>query len=71
MDKFANKVTSVWPILVFITTLVIWYADVNSRLSTVEAKQEDQNIVIEQVSDIKTDVAVIKANVEFIKQRID
>lgn len=56
-----------WPILALIVGLIIWYANVNSRLNSVEAQQVDQKNAIEQISDIKSDVSAIKVDISNIK----
>ncbi len=60
-----------WPILTFLVAMVVWYANTNSRITAVEAKVDENTTVIVQIADMKTDIEVIKANVTFIKERLD
>lgn len=59
-----------WVILAFLSGLIIWYANVNSRLTTVEARVEEQKLQIVQLSELRTDIAVIKTDVAYIKQQL-
>jgi len=59
-----------WMILVLITTMVIWYANVNSRLNTLEKTQAQQQVTLDKVNTLITDIAVIKSNVETIKENL-
>jgi len=59
-----------WMIIGLIATMIIWYANTNSRLTAVEQKQVAQQATLDKVDTLITDLAVIKANVEFIKERI-
>lgn len=68
--KFFDQLKSIWFLLVFFAFIVIWYAGTNYRLAAVEAKQTEQEITNQQLSQALIDIAVIKTNVEFIKERV-
>lgn len=70
MDNTIAKIKENWFFILFVGSIVIWYSQTNFRLNQVEARQDEQDLVTSQISEIITDVAVIKANVEFIKQEI-
>lgn len=70
MEKITNQIQDYWIILAFIASMIIWWANVNNRITSVEGKVVEQVSVNEQIAELKTDVAVIKANVEFIKQQV-
>lgn len=70
MNNVVSQIKDQWVILAFITSMIIWYANTNSRLTSVEADVVKQETIMEQISRLNTDVAVIKANVEFIKQQV-
>jgi hypothetical protein len=70
MEKLITQIKSSWFLMAFITSLTIWYANTNSRLTNVEAKVIEQSTLQEQLSELKTTVAVIGSNVDFIKQRV-
>lgn len=46
-----EKLKSSWWLLAFAVSIVIWYANVNSRLTTVEAKQVQQENVLQKILD--------------------
>lgn len=50
--------------------LVVWYANVNTRLDTVEAKQKDQQVTLDKIDQLSIDMAVVKNDVSYIKQTI-
>lgn len=70
MDTFLKKLKEVWYIIVMICGLVVWYANVNTRLDTVEAKQKDQQVTLDKIDQLSIDMAVVKNDVSYIKQTI-
>lgn len=48
----------------------IWYANVNNRLTTVEAQQIKQETVNDKITSIESQIAVINTNLEFIKDKV-
>lgn len=71
MDDAAKQLKDKWFLIVFLAGLILWYGSTNSRLNAVEAKVADQQNTIEQIADIKVDIAVIKTNVSYIKTQLD
>lgn len=59
-----------WMLIGFIAAIILWYGNVNSRLNSVEAKQEEQATLSEKINQLVTDVAVIKNDVSTIKSRV-
>lgn len=66
-----------WVVLVFIVSLIMWYTTTNSRLDGLEAKADEQSVLIEKVNQLLTETAVIKSvqiqqskDIEFIKSRL-
>jgi len=70
MNDIITQIKNQWFLLAFLVGMIIWYANTNSRITAVEAKVIEQSSLVEQIATLKTDVAVIKANVEFIKQQV-
>ena len=70
MEKIIKQLNTVWFILGFIVVVTIWYANVNSRLNAIETKQQEDESALVQLMTLKTDVAVIKADVSWIKERL-
>ncbi len=70
MADIVTQLRDKWFILAFLAGVIMWYSNVNSRLNTVEANQATQSDAISQIGDMKTDIAVIKSNVQFIKDQI-
>jgi len=70
MNELIRQIKDSWIILVFVAGIIVWYANTNSRISAVEAKQEEQEAILQSVTELKIKVSVIDANVEFIKNRV-
>lgn len=70
MEKIILKIKDSFIIIAFITSMIIWYANTNSRLNAVEAKVVEQQSIASQISQLNIDMAVVKANVAFIKERV-
>lgn len=70
MKKFIETIQEVWFIIIFIGGLILWYGSVTNQLKQIEAKDNEQDLILQQLMSMKTDVAVIKTNVEFLKERI-
>lgn len=71
MESFTNQLKSNWLILAFIVSMILWYGNVNARLSSVEAKQVEYEELSDVIGDLKLDVGVIKSTVIDIKERIN
>lgn len=56
-----------WMLIGFIAAIILWYGNVNSRLTAVEASQVEQITLNEKINQLLTDVAVIKNDVSTIK----
>lgn len=76
MEKF-KELKDIWYLILAVMSLTIWYANVNSRLSTVEAKQEEQKNIVEEINQLKIYNATIiqkqdfmAEDIKYIKQRI-
>lgn len=61
MKIFMENIRQNWMLIAFMTTMVLWYGSVNSRLNSVEAQQLEQATIQEKVDVLVTDVAVIKS----------
>lgn len=70
MDSLTLKLKDNWFIIVFSASMIVWYANTTTRLEALETKVEDQRTINDKINQINIDVAVIKANVEFIKNRL-
>lgn len=70
MKNFANQLKDNWLFLALFTGMVIWYANINTRISQAEADIKDLKTVSNEIFELKTDVAVIRTSVEFIKDRV-
>lgn len=68
--KPLENIKSYWVLIAFITSLVLWYGSVNHRLNQVEAKYDELKVVIQSVNKLTTDIAVIKNDVSYIKERV-
>ena len=70
MNKFLEQLKSGWFIILAIVGLIIWYANVSMRLTSLEAKAQEQETALVQLMQIKTDVAVIKAQVDYLYKNL-
>lgn len=70
MNELIKQIKESWFVFIFVGSMIIWYANTNSRISAVEAKQEEQETLLESFTELKIKVSVIDANVEFIKNRV-
>lgn len=59
-----------WVLIAFIGAIIIWYADTNNRLTTVEADVNEVQSILEVINDIKTDIAVMKTDIVYIKDKV-
>lgn len=75
MEQAIKKIQSVWFLFVPLVLLIIWYANTNSRISAVEAKQTSfetsQQQYFDKMDQLITDMAVVKTDVGYIKKEID
>lgn len=68
-----DQVKSVWFILAFLVGMVVWYANTNTRITTLENTQ--QAILIENrdaeilLNEIKSQLVGIETTLEFIKNK--
>lgn len=65
-----EELKSNWVFITFAVFVIIWYADTNSRLNNVEALSQENKTTLEQVIELKTDIAVIKTDISYIKEKI-
>ena len=67
MKDLTAQLKDKWFVIVFIASMIIWYANTNSRLNAVEAKQTEQINIVDDITQLKIDMAVVKDNVLDIK----
>lgn len=67
MADLLTQIRDRWFMFAFLISMVLWYGSVNSRLNGVEAKQQEQAQIVDDVISLKIDVAVIKSTVLDIK----
>ena len=70
MKNFIHTIKDSWVIIAFLCAMVLWYGTVNSRISALEAKAQEQNDALVQLMQIKTDIEVVKAKVDFIYNKV-
>jgi hypothetical protein len=70
MKRMVEDIKNNWVLLAFVCAIIIWYANTNSRLSTVEAEVSEVESTLQTINDIKTDIAVMKTDIGYIKGRV-
>ena len=73
MTKIKNYLTNpatIVSLIVFIFWLGVWYATLNNRISVVEEKQEEYNVIQiqTQLAEISKNIAAIQVDVERLKR---
>lgn len=71
MQDILKQLRENWVIWAFLTSAVIWYANINHRLADAEEKITQQEKVVESINQINLDVAVIKTQVVDINKKLD
>lgn len=67
MKSFLRTIQENWHVLVLLFMMIMWYSSVNFRLTAVEAKQADQQNLIDKVNQIQVDVSFIKGKIDKLK----
>jgi hypothetical protein len=70
MSDLLTQIKDKWFVVVFIASMILWYANTNARLNAVEAKQAEQISIVADITQLKIDMAVVKENVLIIKDAI-
>lgn len=78
MTSFIEQIKKNWILLAFVASNIVWYANMSFRMNAVEATNNQQDADISQISEIKTDIAVmsetlgsVREDVSFIKNHLD
>jgi hypothetical protein len=71
MDNMLKQIRENWLLFAFVGGLIVWYSGVNARLTEAEQDIRDLKILVQEINEIQTSVAVIQANVEFIKSKLE
>ena len=66
-----KQLKDIWFVLVFLFAVVIWYSNTNSRLKAIEEVNAEQESTLEIISNMKTDIAVIKTDISYIKEKVE
>lgn len=70
MENLAKQLKENWFIYAFIAGLILWYGNINNRVDAVEAKQAEQQTTIEKIDQLLIDMAVIKTDISYIKEKV-
>lgn len=65
-----DQIKENWVFATFIGGLIIWYANVNSKIVQAQSDIADLKVVSAEISAIKVDIGSIKTSLDFIKQRV-
>lgn len=69
MEKITQEIRENWMILGFIVAMILWYGSVNSRITAVEAKQIDQQTLVEKINQIQADVSFIRGQLSKLNNK--
>lgn len=71
MEKSLKTIKEYWQLIMFLGMLVILMANILYRLNSVEAAQKEDETTLIQLMSVKTDVAIIKNDVMWIRGQLD
>lgn len=71
VKNIVKQLKDAWFIIVFASFIILWYGSTNFRLDSLEAKQEEQNVEIKKIDEIRIDIATIKGDLQYIKNAVD
>lgn len=70
MGEVFAQIKDKWFIIMFIASMILWYGNTNNRLNTVEAAQEEQEDIADDIVSLKIDMAVVKSSVLNIEKNL-
>ena len=70
METFIKKLGEAWYLVVAIIALSMWCATQQARITTVEAKVQDQQTTLDKINQLVVDMAVVKTDVSYIKEQL-
>lgn len=70
IEKLIKQLKDNWFIYAFFAGLILWYGNINSRMSAVEAAQNEQKVTLSKLDQLSIDIAVVKNDVGYIKERL-
>lgn len=70
MDGVFKQLRDNWMIIIFIGSLIVTWTTFNSRLARAEEKITVLEETIDTIQDLRTDIAVIKRDIEYIKVKV-
>ena len=59
-----------WIIIAFVTGLIVTWTTIGLRLSAVEVKAQENRDALSAIYQIQVDIAVMKADISFIKSQV-
>jgi len=71
MKTVIEDIKNNWTLIAFMCAMVIWYANTNSRLKAIEEVNAEQESTLEIISNMKTDIAVMKTDISYIKEKVE
>lgn len=70
MESILKQLKNNWFIYAFFAGLILWYGNMNSRMTAVEAVQQEQKAALSKIDQMAIDMAVVKTDVGYIKEKI-
>jgi len=70
MSKLLTEIKENWILILFVGSLIVGWTTFNNRLTVVESETQENTETLSQIATMKEDIAVIKINVEYLKDNI-
>lgn len=70
MKKLIQELSMAWFLIVALAGLAVWFGITNTRLDRVEADNQQQEIIIQQIPGLVVNVVNMKEDVSFIKEHM-
>lgn len=71
MENTLATIRKNWILIITLVSVIVTWTTFGLRLTALEIEARETKSKLEQIHEIKQDVAIIKVNVEFIKDKLN